>query len=189
MTDEAPVRLVRRKPGCANRLMEVFLDDIEEPGGTAVSDYIVLAPRQKTEDLVTGVAILPVLDGKLGLLRIYRHPIRSYSWEVPRGFIDADEQALVSALRELEEETGLQCDPGDVLDLGRVCPEAGIMAARTHLFAASRCRLAAPYAANEIGHKELRFFSADDVRDMARRGEIEDANTLVLCCRYFSWHP
>lgn len=185
MTDDVPVRLIRRKLGCANRIIEVFLDDIEEPGGETVNDFVVLSPRQRTENQVTGVAVLPVLDGNLGLLRIYRHPVGIYTWEVPRGFIDAGEKAAASALRELEEETGLQCDARDVLDLGTVLPEPGILAARTHLFAATRCRRTGPYRANELGHKELRFFSAEELNNMAQQGLIEDANTLVVCYRYF----
>ena len=185
MTDDAPVRLIKRKLGCANRVFEVFLDDIEGPGGETVNDFVVLAPRQRAENQVTGVAILPVLDGNLGLLRIYRHPVGIYTWEVPRGFVDAGEKAAASALRELEEETGLQCDPHDVLDLGTVLPEPGILAARTHLFAATRCRRTGPYRANELGHKELRFFSAEELNNMAQQGLIEDATTLVACYRYF----
>jgi ADP-ribose pyrophosphatase YjhB (NUDIX family) len=184
MTDDARVRLVRRKLGCSNRLIEVYLDDIEGPGGAQVSDFIVLAPRQKTGNLVTGVAILPVLDGNFGLLRIYRHPVGDYVWEVPRGFIESGEQAQVSALRELDEETGLQCDPLDVLDLGTVLPEPGILAARTHIFAATRCRRPGPFTANEMGHEELRFFNAEEISGMKRQQLIEDANTLVALYRY-----
>lgn len=188
MTDDTPVRLIKRKLGCANRVFEVFLDDIEGPGGETVSDYVVLSPRQQSENHVTGVAILPILDGKLGLLRIYRHPVSGYTWEVPRGFVDAGEKAIASALRELEEETGLQCDAQDVVDLGTVLPEPGIMAARTQLFVATRCRRTGPYKANELGHKEMRFFSAEKFSDMVQRGIIEDANTLVVCYRYLLSH-
>jgi ADP-ribose pyrophosphatase len=166
-------------------VIEVFLDDIEGPRGETVTDFVVLSPRQKSENHITGVAVLPVLDGNIGLLRIYRHPVSNYTWEVPRGFVDAGEKAIASALRELEEETGLQCDSSDVIDLGTVLPEPGIMAARTHLFAATQCRRTKPYKANELGHKELRFFSLDELADMMRKFEIEDANTLVVCYRYF----
>jgi ADP-ribose pyrophosphatase len=184
MTDEAPIRLTQRRLGCSNLLMEVFLDDIAAPDGASVCNFIVLAPRQKTANLVTGVAVLPVLDGRFGLLKVFRHPIRDYTWEVPRGFVDADETPLTSALRELEEETGLQCDACDLIDLGMILPEPGIIAGRTHLFAATRCSRTAPYKANEMGHKELRFLSAEELGDMARQGIVEDANTLLAWYRY-----
>jgi ADP-ribose pyrophosphatase YjhB (NUDIX family) len=189
MTDDVPIRLIQRELGCANRLIEVFLDDIEEPGRAPISDFVVLAPRQKTQNLVTGVAVLPVLDGNFGLLKIYRHPIRDYTWEAPRGFVEAGEKALTSALRELQEETGLLCESQHVTNLGTVLPEPGIIAGRTHLFAATQCRLTGPFRANEIGHKELRFFSEDELNDMARQGIIEDASTLAACYRYFLARP
>ena len=184
MTDDAPVRLVRRRIGCSNRLIEVFLDDIEEPGGARVSDFIVLAPRQTAGNLVTGVAVLPVLDGSIGMLRIYRHPVRDFTWEIPRGFVDPGEQAGVSALRELSEETGLQCDPTDMVDLGTMLPEPGIVAGRTHLFAATKCRRIRPFEVSEMGHRELRFFGADDVAAMMRQRVVEDASALVALHRY-----
>lgn len=184
MTDDAPLRLVKRKLGCANRVIEVFLDDIEGPGGERVNDFIVLSPRQRGENQVTGVAVLPILDEKWGLLRIYRHPVRAHTWEVPRGFVDPGEKAVVSALRELEEEAGLLCDARDVIDLGSVLPEPGILAARTQLFAATRCRRVRTYRPNELGHKELRFLGVDEFNDMSRQGLVEDANTLAVCYRY-----
>ena len=66
------------------------------------SKDVTRAPGQ-----VTGVDVLPVLGDKLLLLRVYRHPIARELWEVPRGFIDANETAADAALRELTEETGL----------------------------------------------------------------------------------
>ena len=184
MTDDVPIRLIKRKLGCANRLIEVYLDNIAGPSGETVLDFMVVSPRQKSENHVTGVAILPILDGNLGLLQIYRYPVGEYTWEVPRGFVDAGEKALTAALRELEEETGLQCDHQDMIDLGTILPEPGILAARTHLFAASKCRGAKLFKANELGHIALQFFTIDEFAVMARRAEIEEAHTLAVYYRY-----
>lgn len=184
MTDDVPIRLIKRKLGCANRLIEVYLDNIADPSGETVLDFMVVSPRQKSENHVTGVAILPILDGNLGLLQIYRYPVGEYTWEVPRGFVDAGEKALTAALRELEEETGLQCDHQDMIDLGTILPEPGILAARTHLFSASKCHGAKRFRANELGHKALRFFTLGEFAAMAQRAEIEEAHTLAVYYRY-----
>jgi ADP-ribose pyrophosphatase len=179
-----PIRLVNRRLGCTNRMFEVFLDDIADQRGETVFNFVVVSPRWKAENQVAGIAILPIFEGTLGLLRIYRHPVAAYTWEVPRGFIDAGEEASTAALRELEEETGLQCDRQDLVDLGTMLPEPGVLAARTRLFVASRCRLVTCYRPSELGHKELRFFSVDEVAGMANKGDIEDGHTLVVFYRY-----
>lgn len=47
-------------------------------------------------------------DGEVLLLRQYRHPVRSYLWELPAGLLDvADEPWLDAAKRELAEEADL----------------------------------------------------------------------------------
>ena len=45
----------------------------------------------KKEDGISGVAILPIKNNCLGLIKIYRHAVSSFCWEVPRGFVDENE--------------------------------------------------------------------------------------------------
>jgi len=43
------------------------------------------------------------------LIRQYRHPVRSYLWEIPAGLLDVEgEDRLTAAKRELLEETGYE---------------------------------------------------------------------------------
>jgi len=55
-----------------------------------------------------GVGILPMLaDGRLLLVRQFRHELRGWCWEIPRGFADpGDGGGTATAARELTEETG-----------------------------------------------------------------------------------
>ncbi|MEN9714625.1 MAG: hypothetical protein RJA35_92 [Actinomycetota bacterium] len=54
------------------------------------------------------VAVLALDDQqRVLLIRQYRHPVRSYLWEIPAGLLDVEgEPRLEAAKRELMEETG-----------------------------------------------------------------------------------
>lgn len=168
-----------RRLACKNSKFEVFFDHIEWTDGQRVEDYLVVAPYSKTGDLVAGVSVLPVIDSRFGLIRVYRHAIGDYAWEVPRGFIDEGETALISALRELREETGLICREEDMRSLGVITPEAGTLAARLHLFGAFNCVQTRPFEAAEFGHKDFCFFDATEISAMIKSSKIQDPSTLV----------
>jgi ADP-ribose pyrophosphatase len=173
-----------RKLVCENSQFYIFFDELTLQGRTTVSDYLVVAPKRVAADLITGVAILPVVDGKIGLIRIYRHPIQQYSWEIPRGFIDQREASASAAGRELKEETGLDCKPEAIRSLGFITPDGGILAARVQLFAAMECAKQREYAPAEIGHRELRFFNIQELEGMILRSELQDPSTIIAFFMY-----
>lgn len=70
---------------------------------------MVVAPKNAERNLITRVAILPIVDGRVGLVRIYRSALHGYSWEIPRGFVDEGENNQTSAASELQEESGSGC--------------------------------------------------------------------------------
>ncbi len=54
------------------------------------------------------IGVVPLdRDGCIFLVGQYRYPLRRYSWEIPEGGGAKDVDPLVSAQRELAEETGL----------------------------------------------------------------------------------
>lgn len=168
-----------RKLVCENSQFHIFFDELTLQGRTTVNDYLVVAPKRVAADLVTGVAILPIVDGKIGLIRIYRHPIGRDSWEIPRGFIDQQEASASAAGRELKEETGLDCKSEAIRSLGFITPDGGILAARVQLFAATKCAQEREYTPAEVGHRELRFFSIQQVEEMILHSEVQDPSTVI----------
>jgi len=173
-----------RKLVCENSQFHIFFDELTSQGRTTIRDYLVVAPKRVTSNLVTGVAILPIFDGKIGLIRIYRHPIGQFSWEIPRGFIDRQEASTSAAGRELKEETGLDCKSEAIRSLGFITPDGGILAARVQLFVATQCAKQREYAPAEIGHRELRFFDIQEVEEMIVRAEVQDPSTVIAFFMY-----
>jgi 8-oxo-dGDP phosphatase len=181
------VHLVKREIGCRNSKWTVYLDHIHDDQGNEVHDFIVVGGQVPRHDLVTGVCVLPVWDGRIGLLRYYRHAVAEALWEVPRGFIDQGEEPAEAALRELEEETGLTCRPTDVLPLGFYLPEPSTLQARGGVFVAARCQPGKKREKNEIGLGELSLFTLEEVANMAESSQIQDASTLIAFYRYADW--
>jgi ADP-ribose pyrophosphatase len=91
------------------RVFSVVTDEVEMPGGRVASrDYV----RH-----VGAVAVVALDDqGRVVLIRQYRHPLRRDLWELPAGLADvAGEAPPASALRELAEEADLQAARLDLL--------------------------------------------------------------------------
>ncbi len=71
-----------------------------------------------------GVAFLPVTgDKKIVLVVIYRHALRDWSIEIPKGSVDHNDPLLVSAEKKLRYETGL--NSSEFIHLGDIVPDSG----------------------------------------------------------------
>ena len=66
--------------------------------------------------LKVGAAVLVEKDGKLLLLKRNYEPCKG-SWLVPAGYVEADEVPKDAAKREVREETGLEVELGDLVDV------------------------------------------------------------------------
>src|SRR5207237_3919038 len=74
-------------------------DELIEPTGVHTIREVVTHPGS--------VVILPVLpDGRIVLIRQYRHATRQFLWELVAGRMDPGESIREAAAREMIEETG-----------------------------------------------------------------------------------
>ncbi|OIQ73020.1 ADP-ribose pyrophosphatase [mine drainage metagenome] len=177
------IEVVDRRLACENTKFFVYFDHVIDKTGDEVRDYLVVAPKNTGRNLVTGVAILPIVNGQVGLIRIYRPAIRDYSWEIPHGFVDEGESDHSSALRELLEETGLTVESRSFSSMGYITPDTGVLAARVHLFLAESGH-ATQKIQPELGLREFRFFPFVEFEEMIKCSEIQDTFTLAAWCKY-----
>ena len=85
--------------GFATRVFDVQREKVIEPSGVEATRDIIVHPGS--------VVVLPVLpDGRIVLIRQYRHSVEQYLWELVAGRRDGQESFVAGARRELKEETG-----------------------------------------------------------------------------------
>lgn len=83
--------------------MVVFEDQVRKSDGT-IGMFNRINVRNSS-------IIIPLFkDGSILMVENYRHGARTNLLELPGGLIDADEEPLVAAKRELLEETGYECN-------------------------------------------------------------------------------
>ena len=83
------------------KIWDVVRESFDYNGTTLVREFV---------KHTGAVAVLAMDDQECVLLiRQYRHPVRSYLWEIPAGLLDIPgEDRLTAAKRELLEETGYE---------------------------------------------------------------------------------
>lgn len=122
-----------------------------------------------------GAAVLPVLDGRVILIRHQRHATRSSHWEIPRGFGSSGEPPEETARREIREELGV--DDVDLVELGSVHPDTGASNVLTRLYLAKITKLGALEAGEGID--SVMHVTPEKLHSLVGAGEITDSFTLA----------
>lgn len=124
-----------------------------------------------------GVAVLPIdPDGKLVLLRQYRHATGGMLLEIPAGRLEDGEPPEACAQRELREEIGMA--PGWLRKLGEFYPAPGYTTELMHIFLAGDL---SPQSlpGDEDEWIEVERLVPQRALGMAAAGELTDAKTLI----------
>ncbi len=167
-----------------NTVFSVYSDHVADKNGNEVPQYLSVVPKCLLADSIAGVAVLPVRDGRIGLIRVFRHPLGRWPFEAIKGHAEPGEDARDAAARELLEESGFSVAADKFVDLGAIAPEGGLIEGRSCLFVAVLTEKAEKVVAPELGHGERLFYSRDEIDDFIERGEIEDASTVVLLLKH-----
>jgi ADP-ribose pyrophosphatase len=144
--------------------------------------------RQHAREVIEhpgAVGIVPMVDDDhVCLIRNFRVAVGRWLIEVPAGTLEPGEPPLVTASRELIEETGFRA--GQITPLCELLFSPGILHERMHLFLATQ--LTPGETRLEIGEQIERLITPwEEALSMIERGEIEDAKTvaaLLFCDRW-----
>lgn len=125
------------------------------------------------------VGAVPILDGKLVLVRIFRHALRAWATEFPRGSCDPNEPPEDAIRRELREEIGAEVT--ELTNIGRFALGSSTLAIPATHFVARIDRIGQPSRHDAI--ERLLVCDVAEVEDLIRGGEIIDGWTLSLFLR------
>lgn len=132
-------------------------------------------PRGKREVVWhPGAVAILVTDeeGRVLLVRQHREGAGKALWEIPAGTLEPGEKPYACARRELCEETQLS---GKLRFLGVIYPTPGYSTERIFLF---RLMEHQSFALADHEIEEVRFFSVQEILELARKGE-GDGKTLA----------
>jgi len=152
-------------------------DEVIEPSGVRATREVITHPGS--------VVVLPVLpDGRILLIRQYRHATRQYLWELVAGRMDPGETPNVAAARELIEETGYRAKRFRVfLD---VFPTPGFLEERMFILLAEE--LTVGEAEPEEDEKIIsRAYSRKQLDAMIGDGKLRDAKSIAGILYYFRY--
>lgn len=155
------------------RIINLKLDDVELPDGNKAKREFVEHPG--------GAAILAVDGEDMWLVRQFRYPYKEVIEEIPAGKLEAGEDAIVTAERELIEEIGYDCE--HIEPLGMIYPTPGYTNEHLYIF------LATGLKKRETHLDEDEFVSAykrpiKDVLDDILSGRIKDSKTCYAVLKY-----
>jgi ADP-ribose pyrophosphatase len=174
-TSKATGKILRSKVMYKGPIFGVRRDEVLEPTGVRTIREVITHPGS--------VVVMPVLqDGRIILIRQYRHAARQFLWELVAGRMEPGESVRQAAARELIEETGYRTKRLRVfLDL---FPTPGFLEERMYILLAEGLKSgqAEPEEDEQIVAKP---FTRDELEKMIQRGVLRDAKSIAGLLFYF----
>jgi ADP-ribose pyrophosphatase len=163
------VKVVSSKVLLKGLVFGVKRDRVVEPDGI-----------ETTREWIThagSVVVLPVFsDGRILMIRQYRHAVGQYLWELVAGHKEEGESFAQGARRELQEETGYSARR--TRKLLEIFPSPGMLGERMQIFLADGLRegTARPEHDEKITQ---RIFTLREAEERIQSGKIIDAKSIA----------
>jgi len=154
------------------RIFRIRADSSRSPRTGIVHRFFVL----ESPDWVNVIPLTP--EGKVVMIRQFRHGSEDVTLEVPGGMVDREDgDPAVSAARELREETGYEA--AEIVHLGSVAPNPAFLNNHCHSYLARDVRpvtLPQLDGAEDISFEEIPL---TDIPRLIRDGTITHSLTVV----------
>jgi ADP-ribose pyrophosphatase len=158
----------------SGRVINVDIDRVRFPNGETGEIEIVRHPGAS--------AVVPFLtdpsgdDPQIMLIKQYRYAARGFVYEIPAGKLDGDEEPILCARRELQEETG--CSAEKIEHVYSFYTTPGFTDELIHAFMASGL------TRGDTAHEKDEFMSIEAMNlssaiELIRTGELNDAKSAL----------
>ncbi|MGI6013715.1 MAG: NUDIX hydrolase [Oscillospiraceae bacterium] len=158
-------------------IVDVEMDQVQLPDGSLTFREVVRHPG--------GVAVLPVdEEGNAYCVKQYRYAFAQTILEVPAGKQEPGEAPILTAARELSEETGIVAE--HLIDLGEVYASPGCFSETLHLYFGTDLKFEAAHL-DEGEFLDVVKIPFDKLLDMVLSNEVRDGKTVaaVLKAAYY----
>ncbi len=172
-----PWRIVQSGPSVPYRVFSVRTDKSISPRTGHEHDFYVIESRD-------WVNVIPLTaDGRVVMVKQYRHGTKEVTLEIPGGLLDPGDSPRRAAARELLEETGYEA--GEYLDIGAVRPNPAIFNNLCHTFLAQPARSAGQSEPDDTEDIEVDLVPLADIPDLICEGTINHAMVITAFSLYF----
>jgi len=145
-------------------------DDVITPAGKP-GKFMVLESRG------FAVVIAITKENKIIMVRQWRYTMGRECLELPAGGINKDEDNLIAAKRELEEETGAISD--DWQEIKSYWLGNGAMRVKGHIFLAKNAKLTGTIHTDDTEKIIIETYTYSELMDMINKNIITDDRSLL----------
>ncbi|HEV7331137.1 MAG TPA: NUDIX hydrolase [Flavisolibacter sp.] len=156
--------------------LTVRKDKCETPGGKIIPSFYVMEYPEWAN------AFCLTKDGRVVMVKQYRHGLGQESIELPGGVVDEGESIEEGVKRELLEETGYRFE--NVEFLGKISANPSTTNNMMHMFLATGGEKVAEQNLDEEEEVEVVHMTIDDVKQLLREKKI--VQSLHVNCIFYA---
>jgi len=159
---------IKTEPIYEGRMITLQVDTVRLPNGGTSTREIVKHPGAS--------AVLALLDGKMLVVEQFRKPLEKLQVEIPAGKLDAGEDPMEAAYRELEEETGYRAKSMKLLQAFYTSP--GFADEKLFLYVADELEPGSMQLDSDE-FLQVEAITLEQAKQYIREERISDAKTMM----------